>query len=466
MTVAFTLALGIAASVAFGLIPVLRSLTFATGLRDPGRGPTATRRQQRTRHALMAAQVALALALLVGAALMVQSYDRLRAVDLGFTPGSALTLRVGLPRQDYPTRAAAVTAHRAILERLEREAGVETVSASTGLPLADACFGNAIVIKGQAFPDGARTPVARLCAVSEGHVKAMGMRLVGGRDLERADVDSRRPNVLVNEAFVTAVLGGVDPIGRQIRSSAPPPQGVSFADGNAEWEGAPPWLTVVGVVANTPFENLTERTPVAVVYMPFSIPGGPDIPNVALLGPSISAKTYVVRSTVSPAALTSAVQRSVRAVDGSLAIAQIVTLQGVVDGGAAQMALTMALLVIAAAVALASGVIGIYGVIAYVVSQRRGEIGVRLALGASPDTVVLMIVKQGASVVLAGVAAGLALAAAGSGWLRALLFGVDPHNPAIFAGVGVLLAAVAFVACWLPARSAARVSPTEALRAD
>ena len=269
-----------------------------------------------------------------------------------------------------------------------------TVSASTGLPLADACLGNAIVIRGHAFPDGTRTPVARLCAVSEGYVKTLGMRLVGGRDLERADVDGSRTNVLVNEAFVTTVLGGVEALGRQIRSSAPPPQGVSFADGNADWAGAPPWLTVVGVVANTPFENLTERTPVAVVYMPFSIAGGPDIP-CALLGPSISAMTYVVRPTVSPAGLTSAVQRSVRAVDRSLAIAQVLTLQGLVDGGAAPMALTMALLVIAASrCARDQRAIGIYGVIAYVVSQRRGEIGVRLALGASPGTVVLMIAKQ------------------------------------------------------------------------
>ena len=436
------------------------------GLRDAGRGATAGPRQQRTRHVLMAGQVALALALLVGAALMVRSYDRLRAIDLGFDPGSALTFRVGLPARDYPTRAAAVAAHRAILERLAREPGVEAVSASSGLPLADACFGNAIFVRGQSLPDGATAPVARLCAASEGYVTAMRMRLLRGRDLERADVDRGRTNVLVNEAFVRTVLAGADPIGKQLKSNAPPPPSARAVGGTFEWEGGPPWLTIVGVVSNTPFETLTEPAPVAVVYMPLSIAGGPDIPNIAMLGPTTSAATYVVRSTVTPAALTSAVQRAVQTVDSSLALAQVMTLQSLVDGAAAQMALTMALLVIAAAGALAIGVIGIYGVIAYAVSQRRSEIGVRLALGAAPGTVVAMIVKQGAAVALAGIAAGLALAAGGSGVLTSLLFGVSPHDPAVFVGVGTLLTVVALFACWLPARSAARISPTEALRAE
>jgi putative ABC transport system permease protein len=465
-TVVFTVALSLVASAAFGLIPLLRALSFSGGLRDAGRATTASVRQHRTRHVLMAGQVAVALALLVGAALLARSYDRLRAIDLGFTPSSALTFRVGLPERDYPTRAAAVHAHRAILEQLQREPGVVGVSASTGLPLADACFGNAIIVRGQAAPRGMTGSVARLCAASEGYVTAMQMRLLRGRDLVRADIDDGRTNVLVNEAFVTRVLGGGDPIGRQVRSSAPPPPDARAVDGTVEWDGAPPWLTIVGVVSNTPFETLIEPTPEAVLYMPLSIAGGPDIPSRSLLGPSISAATYVVRSSVAPAGLTAAVQRAVQTVDNSLAVAQVLTLQGLVDRGAAQMALTMTLLVIAAAVALAIGVIGIYGVIAYVVSQRRNEIGVRLALGATPRTVVAMIVKQGAIVALSGVAAGLALAAACSGVLASLLFGVTPHDPMVFAGVGALLTMLALVACWIPARRAARINPTDALRVE
>ena len=147
-------------------------------------------------------------------------------------------------------------------------------------------------------------------------------------------------------------------------------------------------------------------------------------------------------------------------------MAQLASLQTIVDRGAAQMALTMTLLVVAAGVALAIGLIGIYGVIAYVVSQRRNEIGLRLALGAAPQAVVAMIVRQGAIIALSGVAAGLALSAAGSGVLASLLFGVSPRDPAVFGGAGVILSAVALVACWIPARSAARVNPTDALRAE
>jgi hypothetical protein len=294
----------------------------------------------------------------------------------------------------------------------------------------------------------------------------MRMRLLRGRDLERADVDGGRTNVLVNDAFVQRVLGGADPIGRQVKSNAPPPPTARPAEGTFEWEGGPPWLTIVGVVSNTPSETLTERAAVPVIYMPLSIAGGPDIPSIAMLGPATSAATFVVRSDLPTTTLTAAIERAVRSVDGSLAVAQLSTLQRLVDAGAAQMALTMALLVIAAAGALAIGVVGIYGVIAYVVSQRRSEIGVRLALGAAPGRVVFMIVKQGAGVVLSGIVVGLMLAAAGGGVLESLLFGVNPYDVSIFSAVGALLTAVAFLACWLPARSAARVSPTEALRAE
>jgi predicted permease len=449
-TVAFTVVLSLVAGLAFGMIPVLRALTFGSGLGESGRGQTASRRQHRTRDALMA-----------------RSYERLRGVDTGFVPASVLTFRIGLPERDYPTRAAAMVAHRAILERLEHAPGVVAVSASTGIPLAETCFGNAILMRGESVPGLATAgATARLCAVSEGYVSAMRMRLVHGRDLARADVDGSRTNVLVNEAFVDTLLHGAEPLGRQFRSSAPPPPSARSVGGAFEWDGAPPWLTIVGVVSNTPFNTLTPPRPVPVVYMPLSIAGGPDIPSRALIGPPIGALTYVVRTSVSPATLTPAAQRAVQSVDRSLAMASVHTLQEIVDRASAQMAFTMALLIIAGAVALAIGLIGIYGVIAYVVSQRRSEIGVRLALGAAPGAVVAMIVTQGAIVALSGAVVGLVAAIALSGVMRSLLFGVSPRDPAVFATVGIALAAVTVVACWIPARRAARVNPTEALRAE
>jgi hypothetical protein len=302
--------------------------------------------------------------------------------------------------------------------------------------------------------------------VSEGYLRALRLRLVRGRDLARVDVDRARTNVLVNEAFVKNVLHDAEPLGAQIRSNAPPPPSARSVDGAFEWDGAPPWLTIVGVVSNTPFTNLTTPTRVPVVYMPLSIANGPDTPRGAMLGPPISALTYVVRSSASPATVASGAQRALQSVDRSLAMADVRTLQEIMDRASAPMAFTMTLLLIAAAIGLAIGLIGIYGVIAYAVSQRRGEIGVRLALGAAPATVVAMILRQGAAIALSGAAVGLVAAMAVSGVMRSLLFGIGPRDPAVFATVGIGLATVAIVACWIPARSAARVSPTEALRAE
>jgi putative ABC transport system permease protein len=376
-----------------------------------------------------------------------------------------LTFRVGLPERDYPTRAAVAMAHRAILERLAREPGVQAVSASTGVPLSDFCFGNSILVRGETLADRAQIPIGRLCAISEGYVRSMRMQVLRGRDLQRDDVEHARANVLVNQAFVNSVLRGEEPIGRQFRSNAPPGANARRVNGMLEWDGAPPWLTIVGVVSNTPFMTLTE-TPAAIVYMPMSIAGGPDIPNIAMLGPSIGAMTYVVRSTIEPSGLAPAAQRAVRSVDRSLAVARPLTLQAIVDAGSAQMAFTMTLLLIAGAVALAIGLIGIYGVVAYAVSERRREIGVRLALGAAPRDVVAMIVRQGATVTVIGATAGVIGAAAASRVLASLLYDVSPRDVGVFAAVSGVLVAVAMIACWLPARTAARISPSEALRAD
>jgi predicted permease len=387
-------------------------------------------------------------------------------MDLGFNPSSALTFRIGLPQRDYPTRTAAATAHRAILRQLSALPGVDAVSASTVLPLVDNCFGNTLLVRGRPVQNGTTPPFARLCATSERLVASVGMRLIAGRDLDEADIENRRPSVLVNEAFVRVVFGDEPAIGRQFRSNAPPAPGATRVNGAFEWNGAPPWLTIVGVVSNTPNRSLTESAPLPVAYMPMSVAGGPDIPAIAMLGPSISAMNYVVRSQVPTAALAQEVYRAVAATDRTLAVAQVRPLQRLVDDASAEMAFTMTLLLIAATVALAIGLVGIYGVMSFVVSQRRNEIGVRLALGAAPRQVVAMIVQQGAVVAFTGVVAGIAVALAGSRVLVSLLYGVGPRDPLVFGAASAMLFTVALAACWLPARRAATVSPTDALRAD
>jgi predicted permease len=293
-------------------------------------------------------------------------------------------------------------------------------------------------------------------AVGPGYFEAMGMRLLRGRFTNRDDVERQQPNIVVNKAFADLFFPGGDPIDQRVKSSTPPNSSLP----------APPWLTIVGVVSNTPTSALTEPTPNSQLFMPMSIAGGPDIPAQALIGPNVNTMSYVVRSATPPSDLVAAVSNAVREVDGNLALAQVRTLQSILDAASEAVAFTMVLIAIAAAVALLLGVIGIYGAMSYIVSQRTGEIGVRLALGAEPSSVAGMIVRQGGVVALAGIVIGVVAAWAGSRFIASLLYGVSPRDPGVFVTTTLMLLGAALLACWLPARRAARLSPVEALRSE
>jgi len=200
--------------------------------------------------------------------------------------------------------------------------------------------------------------------------------------------------------------------------------------------------------------------------MPMSIAGGPEIPAQALVGPDVSTMSYVVRTATPPTGMVAAVRSAIAQIDPDVALADVRSLQSIVDRSAEQAAFTMVLIAIAASVALMLGMIGIYGVMSYIVSQRTGEIGVRLALGAEPGSVAAMIVRQGGLVALAGIAAGLGTAFAGSRLIGSLLYGVSSRDPGVFAAATAVLLGVALFACWLPARRAASVDPLIALRTE
>jgi predicted permease len=456
VVVVFTAGLSVLASFAFGAIPLLRLAPITATLHDNGRGQTATRGQHRARHVLMTAQVALALVLLVASGLMVRSVQQLRNMDLGFDPTSTLTFRVGLPQRAYETRERAATTHRAILDRLNALPGVISASASSCLPVSGTCYGNGLIVESElAEPGQLRRQFAWFRAVAGGYLETAGMRLIRGRTIRQSDVDRREPIVVVDEALAAMYFPGQDPIGKRVRSSAP---------ANPQLPTSP-WLEIVGIVSNTPTSTLTApRLPQ--MYMPMSIAGGPEIPAQALLGPDITTMSYVVRSTHDPAELAGASRAAVEDVDARLAIAQVRTLQEIVDRAADQMLFTMVLLGIAAGVALLLGAVGIYGVVSYVAAQRTGEIGVRLALGAEPSGVAALILRQSVGVTMIGVGLGLAGALAGGRLIEALLYNVSPRDPVVIGVVTLLLTAVALIACWLPARRAARLSPLEALRTD
>jgi predicted permease len=449
IAVAFTLAIATLTAVVFGAIPIWRRAPLIMSLHESGRGNTASRRRNRVRYVLMAGQVALALVLLVSSGLMILSFQELRAIDPGFDATSALTFRVGLPAREDTSQPAVVATQQAILDRLSALPGVTRVTASTCLPLAQEgnCFGSVLRVQGRMTPPGSIPPVVAFRAVAGDYFAAIGTPLVRGRGIDRGDVERQEPIAVVNQALVSAYFANQDPIGERVT--------IGPARNRA-------WLTIVGVVRNTPVRALAEPNPTPQLYLPMSLARGADLP----VAPDVAVMGFVVRSATPPLGLLPSVRRAIGGVDANLALAQVRTLQETLDNASAQMAFTMVLLAIAASVALLLGVIGIYGVMSYVVSQRTGEIGVRLALGAEPGGVAGMIVRQGGMVALAGIAAGLVAAVAGSRLIASLLYGVSPRDPRVFAATALTLLCVALFACWLPARRAARLSPIEALRAD
>jgi predicted permease len=458
--VLFTFIVSVLAALAFAAIPLLYGTPLASSLHEVGRANTASRSRHRSRQILMGGQVALALVLLVSSGLMVRSFQKLRAIDPGFDASSALSFTVGLPDSDYATRDAVVAAHHAILGRLSTLPGVTAASVSTCLPLTFpfGCFGNTLRVEGRVYPPDTIPPHALFRAVAGGYFETMGMHIVRGRGIGRGDVDRREPIVVINRVLADRFFPNQNPIGQRVASNRPPAR-----------EGEPPtrtWLTIVGVVANTPTFALAEANPIGQLFMPMSIAGGPDIPTSTLTGPNIAVMNYVVRSATSASTLLPSVRRAVDPVDPKLALAQVRTLQNILDGASAQMAFTMVFIVIAAAMALLLGIIGIYGAMSYIVSQRTGEIGVRMALGAEPGNVARMIIWQGVLVALAGITVGLASAFAGGRVIQSLLYEVNPRDPIVLTGMTAVMLGVVLLACWLPARRAARLSPLDALRTD
>ena len=453
IAIGYVVVLSITAGIVFGVIPLWRGVSMSA-LHESGRANTATRHRHHVRQLLLGGQVAMALVLLVASGLMVRSFQNLRAIDLGFNPDSTLRFNIALPPAKYVSSASMVTVHQAIIDRVAALPGVASVSATTCLPLSMGCNGNTLLVEGEVYPPGTLPPLSLFRAVEGGYFETMGMRILRGRSLDRGDVDRKEPVAVISQWLATHAFKDRDPIGRRIASNQVPGR-----DGTRTLE----WLTVVGVVSDTPTRALNEPEPMPMTFIPMSLANGADITRLL---PSAAVMNFVVRTSTPPLSLAPAVRDAVKSVDADLAVAQFMTLQDMVDRAAAQMTFTMVLLAIAAIVGLILGVIGIYGVTSYIVSQRTSEIGVRLALGAEPGGITSQIVKQGGLVALIGIAIGLAAAFAGSRLIASVLYGVSPRDPIVFGAMAIALQLVALLACWIPARRAAQLSPTIALRAD
>jgi predicted permease len=443
-TLLFTVVLAVVCGVAFGAFPLVR---FRKGvsqesLREGGRGMTSSRTRQRTRNALVVAQVALALMLLMGAGLMVRSFRSLRAIQPGFDPRGVLTFDVLLPGTRYadPERSAAF--YQQLVAEIQELRPVRSAGATTVLPLEDRASCYALFID-QPQPDAGASGCVPLVVAAPGYFASLAIG-VTGREFEPQDNDRRSGVVVVSRKLAERLWPGRDPIGQSIKP----------------FNGKPPFYRVIGVADDVRAEALDAPAP-EIAYFPF-LPMD-DEPSWFLP----RAINVVIRTDAAdPVALASEITRAVSSLDPSVAIANVQPMQRVLDRSITRTSFTMLLLGIAAGIALLLGAVGIYGVISYVVGQRRAEIGVRMALGAHASQIRNLVVGHSLRLAAAGVALGAIGAFAATRMLGSLLFGVSPTDPLVFAIVSAVLVFVTIISAYVPAQRAARVDPATTLRGD
>jgi len=447
----FALAVSVLSALLFGTLPVLRYARprLAATLRSESRGSSGSREHLRARGALVILQVALALALLVSAGLMIRTFGELAGVDPGFTrPDEVQTLRVTIPASSQPDAELAARRQQAIADAMAALPGVESAAYASALPLQPGVTQmDLLVMEGGRMQAEGELPQNRAFhLVSPEFFATMGTSLVAGRDFTSADLYERRAVALISEDLATREWGSpAEALGRHLRGGS----------------NQQPWREVVGVVSNVHNQGVHEpagRT----VYLPalteFTM-GQP--PGVA------RSVSYVIRSdrAGTPGFLAD-VQRAVWAVDPELPLADVRTMGDYYGDSLARTSLTLVLLAVAGSMALLLGVIGIYGVVSYAVSQRTREVGIRLALGAERREIGGMFLRQALALTAVGVVVGLAGAIGLARWMSVLLFGVSPLDPVTYVAVSVTLVAAAALASYLPSRRAMRLQPTVALRDD
>ena len=431
----FTLVLSLVTALGCGLVPALSSSEpgLRESLKDAGRGATGGRSVLRLRGVLVVAQTALALVLLVGAALLMNSLVRLTRVDPGFDSRGLLAVGLDLPVSRYPMRSEQVSQFYArLVERLRGLPGVTDVSTAEVLPLSGLNNGASVQLEGAP----AAQDSARLRFVGLDYFRTLGIPVVTGRDFAASDDRSAPAVALVNEAFVRRFLEGRAPLGQRVKLG---------------WGGNAP-KELVGVVRDVKHESLG-AAPEPEVYVPL-----PQFP--------INALTVILRTSREPQALVASVRTEVRALDAGVPLADVRVVEAFIDEALLPQRFVTLLLGLFAGVALVLTLLGLSSVMAYTVAQRTHEFGVRTALGAQASDVLWLVLWQGIRRTCVGVGLGLAGALVLTHLLERWLYGVTPTDPWTFAGVSLLLTAAALLACYVPARRATRVSPLVALRAD
>jgi putative ABC transport system permease protein len=433
-----TLLAALGTGVLFGLAPAatLARKDIQRVLNEGGRGAGAGRSRQRLRGALVTAQVAMALMLLVGASLFARSFLNLRRADGGFDTKPLLTLRFYMSGGTYDDDRAKTRRVEDLIHRLEALPGVASAGASNLVPLTSGGSGATVGVEGKAVAPGAEPHVA-YTGVTAHYLRTLGVRLLAGRDLTGREAAELRPVAVVNSTFAAKLWPGQSAVGRRFRLSDSP---------------HPEWITVIGVARDFKGEQL-DRPMVPSAYLPY--------PYLATRNTGL-----ILRTTLPPASLLATVRRQIHDSDPALAVFRVATMEELRRSGWWGERLESAMFGVFGAIALFLAAIGIYGVLSYNVSQRRREIGVRMALGARQWHVMRLVVGQALVLTLSGIAAGVVAALAVTRMLGDLLYDVSPTDPASFAGIAAFLCGVALLASAVPASRALDADPLDALRLE
>ena len=451
----FSLVVTLGTLLLFALFPALEGsrAAVAPALQESSRG-SASRGTSRVRAGLIIAEVSLSLILLVGAGLLIRSLARIYSVEVGFTKDNLLVVPLQLNESRYAGSEQATTFFENAVARLQSLPAVAAVAASTSAPFSQT-NGMPLVVEGKTYTDINQLEGLQFSLVTGDYFRAQGLRLVRGRDFDPNDRAGSPPVIILNEAAVKKFLPGVEPLGKRVMLGAPD---------NLIKPGMLPagfdkfqWATVVGVVQSARYFGL-QTDPQPAAYIP--VRQGWDYAQLRRF------MILVVRTRGEPLDLVPALRSTIKVIDPNLPVERVSTMDMLIGDSLQGTRFNTVLLGLFAGVALALSAVGIYGVVAWNVTQRTREIGIRLALGANRSNVLRLVIGQSMGVVLLGIALGVAGSLAVARTLQSLLFGMSAFDPGTFAAVALLLAGVALLACVLPARRATKVDPMVALRAE
>jgi predicted permease len=438
-----TAAIAICTGVVFGVLPALPSTglrgELAAALRAGSRAGRARPSANRMKRTIVIAEVALAVTLLVGAGLLLRSFERLLSVDPGFRSDGVMTFRVSAPDRSYPDDGAMRRLEQALLPRLQSIPGVKQAAFANGLPLDGSDMTITFTIRGRAPVPESEQPAAQIVTTTPDFFAAMGIPILQGRSFTRDDRWGAPQVAVISKEFARRFFPNEDPIGKYVELGW---------SSNGNRRGG----VIVGIAGNVKQTSLDREGPV-VVYLPFA-----QAPQWGL--------RVVLRTAVDPASVTNMARAAVRETDREMPVFALRTLKEHVEASVGAPRFYAVLITIFAGVALVLAAVGLYGVIAYAVGQRNHELGIRIALGATSDRIARMVVSQGIALALGGVALGVVGALTVARVLRTLLFGVSPTDPVAFSVAALLLVLVAGIASFLPARRAARADPLVTMRGD